>query len=135
VRYLGLFLLLLSILPAGGGFGGFESALWAIGPWPWLHDDKISYLAGFGGWLNPEVLLLFCLFVSGRGQRLRPLLVVTILFPIPMTWIAIYRMDQTGIFVYPLRAGHFLWIGGILLIVLPGLSHSDSLLRGGSQLA
>jgi hypothetical protein len=96
VRYLGLFLFLLSILPAGGGFGGFESALWAIGPWPWLHDDKISYLAGFGGWLNPKVLLLFCLFVSGRGQGLRPLLVVTILFPIPMTWIAIYRMDQTA---------------------------------------
>lgn len=123
VRYLGLFLFLLSFfLPAVGGFGGFESALWAIGTWPWQHDDKISSLAAFSGWLNPEVLLLFCLSVSGRGRCLRALLVVTILFSIPMTWIAMYRMDQAGIFVYPLRAGHFLWIAGILLIVLPELS-------------
>jgi len=47
VRYLGLSLLLLSFfLPAVGEFGGFESALWAIGPWPWLHDDKISLAGG-----------------------------------------------------------------------------------------
>ena len=120
VRQVGLFLFLVSFfLPAVGGIGGFESAFWAITLRPWQHDDKISSLAAFGGWLNPEVLLLFCLSLWGRWHRLRALLVTMILFSIPMTWIALYRMDQAGMSVYPLKAGHFLWIAGILLIVLP----------------
>src|SRR5207244_2349137 len=74
-------------------------------------------LAAFGAWLNPEVLLLFFLSVFQRCPRLRALLVVTILFSIPMTWIALNRMDHAGVAVYPLGPGHFLWITGILLSV------------------
>lgn len=121
-RYLGLILFVISFfLPAVGSFGGFDSAMWAIITMPWQHDDKISSLAAFGGWLNPEVFLFFCLSVARRGRRLRSLLTVTILFSIPMTWIAIHRMDEAGMAMYPLRVGHFFWITGILLIVLPEL--------------
>jgi hypothetical protein len=37
-----------------------------------------------------------------------------------MTWIAIHRMNAAGMYM-DLKAGHFLWIAGILLIVLPNL--------------
>ncbi len=121
LRYLGLFLFLLSfLLPAVGTIKGFESAWWAIIPWPG-HDDQISSLAAFGGWLNPEVFLFFCLSVARRGLRLRSLLTVIILFSIPMTWIAIYRMNLSGMAMSPLGVGHYLWVTGILLIVLPDL--------------
>lgn len=39
-----------------------------------------------------------------------------------MTWIALYRMDNAGMAVYPLGPGHFLWVAGILLIVFAELS-------------
>src|SRR5947207_13345333 len=98
--------------------GGFWIALAGfIFVRPWQPDDQISALAAFGAWLNPEVLLLFFLSVFQRSPRLRALLVATILFSIPMTWIAINRMDHAGVAVYPLGPGHFLWIARILLIV------------------
>ena len=119
LRYVGLCVFLVSFfLPALGGLGGFQSAFFGIiFVRPWQPDDKISSLAAFGAWLNPEVLLLFFLSVFQRCPRLRALLVVTILFSIPMTWIALNRMDHAGVAVYPLGPGHFLWITGILLIV------------------
>jgi len=119
LRDVGLCLFLVSFfLPALGDMLGFESAVWGlIFVRPWQPDAKISSLAAFGVLLNPELLLLFFLSVFQRCPRVRALLVVTILFSIPMTWIALHRMDQAGMLVYPLGPGHFLWIAGILFIV------------------
>ena len=117
--YLGICLFLLSFsLPAVGAWRGWECALFAIRYW--VHDDKISSLALFGGWLNPQVLLLFFLTVFRVARSLRALLAVTILVSIPMTWIAIHRMSAAGMYM-DLKVGHFLWIAGIVLILLPTL--------------
>ncbi len=117
--YFGICLFLLSFsLPAVGNLSGLQCAGFAIKYWP--HDDKISSLALFGGWLNPQVLPLFFLSVFRVASRLRALLTVTILFSIPMTWIAIHRMNAAGMYM-DLKTGHFLWIAGILLIVLQNL--------------
>jgi len=117
--YFGVCLFLLSFsLPAVGNLTGMECAEFAIKYWP--HDDKISSLALFGGWLNPQVLLLFFLSAFRPASPLRGVLTVTILFSIPMTWIAIDRMNVAGMYM-DLKVGHFLWIAGILLIVLPNL--------------
>lgn len=74
----------------------------------------------FWGWLNPQVLLLFFLSVFRVVSPLRAALTVTILFSIPMTWIAIHRMNAAGTYM-DFKVGHFLWIVEILLIVLPNL--------------
>jgi len=117
--YSGICLFLLSFsLPAVGNLRGLQCAGFAITSWQ--HGDKISSLALFGGWLNPQVLLLFFLSVFRVAARLRALLTVTILFSIPMTWIAIHRMNAAGMYM-DLKVGHFLWIAGILLIALSNL--------------
>jgi hypothetical protein len=117
--YLGICLFLLSFsLPAVGNLTGLECAEFAIKYWP--HGDKISSLAVFGGWLNPQVLLLFFFSVFRVVSPLRAVLTVTVLFSIPMTWIAIHRMNAAGMYM-DLKVGHFLWIAGILFIVLPNL--------------
>jgi len=119
LRYLGLAIFLLSFfLPAVGSLTGFGCAFWALTSWS--HDDKISSLALFGGWLNPIVLVLFFLSVFHRAPRLRAVLTVTTLFSIPMTWVAIHRMNDAGM-AMDLNVGHFLWIAGILFIVLPNV--------------
>jgi hypothetical protein len=93
--YFGICLFLLSFsLPAVGNLSGLQCAGFAIKYWP--YDDQISSFALFGGWLNPQVLLLFFLSVFRVASRLRALLTVTILFSIPMTWIAIHRMNAAG---------------------------------------
>src|SRR5690242_21494527 len=95
-RVFGPFLFLLSFfLPAISDRPGFEWALWALFAWH-LNDDQISSLAVFGGCINLEILLLFWLSALSRGQRFRSLLTVLILFSIPMTWIALYRMNHAG---------------------------------------
>jgi len=98
LRDVGLCLFLVSFfLPALGDMGGFQAAFFGIVfVRPWQPDDKLVPLAAFGAWLNPEVLLLFSLSVVQRCPRVRALLVVTILFSIPMTWIALRRMDHGG---------------------------------------
>jgi hypothetical protein len=117
--YFGICLFLLSFsLPAVGDRTGLECAEDALQYWP--HNDKISSLALFGGWLNPQVLLLFFLSVFRAFSPLRAVLTVTILFSIPMTWIAIHRMNVAGMYM-DLKVGHFLWIAGILFSVLPNL--------------
>jgi hypothetical protein len=117
--YFGICLFLLSFsLPAVGNLTGLECAEFALQYWP--HDHKISSLALFGGWLNPQVLLLFFLSVFRAFSNFRAVLTVTILFSIPMTWIAIHRMNDAGMYM-DLKVGHFLWIAGILFIVLPNL--------------
>lgn len=117
--YFGICLFLLSFsLPAVGNLTGLECAEFAIKSW--RHDDKISSLALFGAWLNPQVLLLFFLSVIRVVSPLRAALTVTILFSIPMTWIAIHRMNAAGMYM-DFKVGHFLWIAEILLIVLPNL--------------
>ena len=117
--YFGLSLFLVSFfLPAVGNLSGLACAEFAIKSWK--HDDKISSLALFGGWLNPQVLLFFFLSALRAALRLRAILTITILFSIPMTWITIHRMSQARMFM-DLKIGHLLWIAGILFIVLPKL--------------
>ncbi|MCU1270902.1 MAG: hypothetical protein JWN74_2196 [Acidobacteriaceae bacterium] len=117
--YFGLAIFLFSFfLPAVGSLIGFQCAFWALTSWN--HQDKISSLALFGGWLNPMVLVLFFLSIFRRAPRIRSVLTVTILFSIPMTWIAIYRMAVVGMYM-DLDVGHFLWIAGILVIALPNV--------------
>jgi hypothetical protein len=119
LAYLGLAIFLLSFfLPAVGPLTGFGCAFWALTSWN--HDDKISSLALFGGWLNPIVLVLFFLSVFRVAPRLRAVLTVTTLFSIPMTWISIHRMNDAGMSM-DLKVGHFLWIAGILFITLPNV--------------
>ena len=99
-RYFGICLFLVSFsLPAVGNLTGLDCAEFAMKYWP--HDDKISSLALFGGWLNPQVLLLFFLSVFRVFSPLRAMLTVTILFSIPMTWIAIHRMNAAGMYMDP----------------------------------
>jgi hypothetical protein len=103
--YLGIWLFLLSFsLPAVGNLRGWESAVFAFTSG--THDDQISSLALFGGWLNPQVLLLFFLTVFRVARYLRALLAVTILFSIAMTWISIHRMSAAGIYL-DLKVGAF----------------------------
>src|SRR5215470_1527025 len=117
--YFGLFLFLLSfLLPAVGTLTGLDCAWLAMNSWK--HDDKISSLALFGGWLNPQVLLLFFLSALRAARRLRAVLTVTILFSIPMTWLAVHRMRDAGM-AMDLKIGHYLWVTGILLIAAPNL--------------
>jgi hypothetical protein len=117
--YLGSGVFLLSFfLPAVGDLRGWQCAVFAATSW--TEDDKISRLALFGGWLNPLVLVLFFLSVFRVAAYLRALLAVTILFSIPMTWIAIYRMSIAGM-AMNLQVGHFLWVLGIALIAFPTL--------------
>jgi hypothetical protein len=77
--YIGLPIFLLSFfLPAVGSLTGFGCAVWALTSWN--HDDKISSLALFGGWLNPMVLMLFFLSVFRVAPRFRAVLTVYSLF-------------------------------------------------------
>src|SRR5690349_13998765 len=96
--YFGTCLFIVSFsLPAVGNLSGMACAEVSIKYWP--HDDKISALALFGGWLNPQVLLLFFLSACRLASPLRAVLTVTILFSIPMTWIAIHRMNAAGMYM------------------------------------
>jgi len=106
-------------LPAVGDLKGIACALFALLAWG-SHDNQISSLAVFGALLNPEVLALFLLSILQRAPRLRAVLSVVILFSVPMTWIAIHRMNAAGMFM-ELRIGHFVWIIGIVVIVLADL--------------
>jgi hypothetical protein len=121
----GLAIFLLSFfLPAVGSFNGFQCALF-----PLIfrsHDHQISSLSLFGVWLNPIVLTLFFLSIFRVAPRLRAVLTVTSLFSIPMTWISIHRMNAAGMFM-DLNFGHFVWIAGILFIVLPNVPFAFSL--------
>jgi hypothetical protein len=89
---------------------GWWCALYAL--WPW-NIQEASNLAFFGGLINPLVFLYFLLTVLNLGERLRTILAAAILFCIPLTWIALDRMDKHPV------TGHYLWIAGVLLLISP----------------
>ena len=111
--YLGAAIYLVSFrLPAAGAIPGWMCAVYAI--WPW-NVQEASKLAFFGGLINPFVVLYFFLSANHAGGRIRTVLASAMLLCIPLTWIALDRMDKRP------QIGHFLWIAGILLMILPAL--------------
>ncbi len=109
--YLGAVIYLVSfLLPAADAIPGWMCALYAI--WPW-NIQEASKLAFFGGLINPLIVLYFFLSAIGAGSRIRTVLASAMLVCIPLTWIALDRMDKRP------QIGHFLWIAGILLMILP----------------
>lgn len=102
-------------LRAVGNLSGRECALFSLLTWN-SHDNKISSLAMFGGLINPQIILFSLLYASRVARQVRSLLAVTILFCIPITWIAIYQMSVAGM-PMNIGPGHVLWIAGILLMI------------------
>jgi hypothetical protein len=108
--YMGAIVYLISFwLPAVGMLPGWMCALYAI--WPWSIQEA-SKLAFFGGLINPLVVLYFFLSAISTGGRVRAVLVYAMVTCIPLTWMALDRMDKRP------QIGHFLWIAGILLMIL-----------------
>jgi len=118
--YLGFSIYLLSFfLPAVGPFKGWECAFLAL--LSIKHDEKVSSLAFFGGLLNPLMIVYLTLHVAGVARRLGTYLAVALLFCLPMTWFAIALMTNAGMSM-ELRVGHYLWVAGILLVLVPDLA-------------
>ena len=118
--YAGLAIFLTSFfLTAVGTLSGWDCALFSLMAWG-RHDEKISSLAMFGGLINPQVILFSLLAAARTARFLRSLLAVTILFCIPITWVAIYQMSVAGM-AMNVGPGHVLWIVGILLMVYPDI--------------
>ena len=109
--YLGVAIYLVSFrLPAADAMPGWMCAVYAI--WPW-NIQEASKLAFFGGLINPLVVLYFFLSAINAGGRIRAVLASAMLICMPLTWVALERMDKRP------QIGHFLWIAGILLMILP----------------
>jgi hypothetical protein len=104
---------------AGGNLSGRECALLSLPTWN-SHDDNISALAIFGGFINPQIIRVSLLYAARCGRLLRSVLAVTILLCVRLTWIAIAQMSFAGMSMR-IGPGHVLWIVGILLTVLPEL--------------
>ncbi|HKW57574.1 MAG TPA: hypothetical protein VJN42_09475 [Candidatus Acidoferrum sp.] len=88
---------------------GTQSALLALSCW---KEDRVSHLVLFGGLINPLTLLFLLLTPAKSAARFRTYLAAVILFFIALTWFALARMEMH------VRVGHFVWIGGVLLMSL-----------------
>jgi hypothetical protein len=71
------------------------------------------WLVIFSGWINPFVLLLFCFSFWRALRPVRLILAVLIVACMAATW-TFFSIQK----IAPL-AGHFLWIAGALLVLLP----------------
>jgi hypothetical protein len=71
------------------------------------------WLVVLSGWINPLVLLLLCLSFSRSLLILRRILAALVLLCMAATWTFFALQKVTPLI------GHFLWIAGALLVVLP----------------
>lgn len=78
-------------------------------------DPGTSQLAFFGGLINPLVVLYVIRTAFRPIGRIRTYLAIAIVSCMPLTWIALFRMNMQ------LHVGHFAWITGISLMVIPAL--------------
>lgn len=99
---------------------GWECAKIAIQATPALFEKPdpdmplyVNPLLAMSGWINPLVLLYVSFCFAPKFFRVRRILAVAILVCMVATWILFILMT-----LYPL-IGHFLWIGGALLILAP----------------
>ena len=93
-------------LPAIEGSVGYQFALSSI-------LGTVTPLALFCGIINPLLVVYFLLLVADVAVRLRRILIFTILACLPLTWISFLIINTAP------AIGHLMWVGGILLIVLP----------------
>ena len=112
--YVGFALYFVSFfLPAVDQWKGWDCAWLALEYW---HDDKVSPLVLFGGLVNPLGVLYLLVSALNAASKVRAYLAVAILFCIPLTWFALDRMNVQ------VKVGHFVWIAGVLLMLLPVIS-------------
>jgi hypothetical protein len=78
----------------------------------------------FSGWINPLVLLLLG-FSFSEALLLRRILAVLVLLCMAATWTFFALQKVTPLI------GHFLWIAGALLILVPALIRVRGRLPGG----
>jgi hypothetical protein len=67
------------------------------------------------GLINPLILAYFVLRVGDAAPRIRMRIGIVAMALIPVTWIVIATTDSCA------QIGHVLWIGGMLLMVGPGI--------------
>jgi hypothetical protein len=71
----------------------------------------MDVLAILSGWINPLMLLYLIFLLFPRLRWLRRIVAVMIVFFMVGTWVFFYHHSLVPMI------GHFLWIGGILLIL------------------
>lgn len=77
------------------------------------HHEFVEYLAAFSGWINPLiVLVLLASPVRAMGVLRRFFGIIVVLCMIG-TWV-LFSQEK----IVPL-AGHFMWIAGALLVLVP----------------
>jgi hypothetical protein len=73
----------------------------------------LSLLLLGSGLINPLVLVYFSLRVLGVGERIRRWIAIAAMTLIPLSWIFLALTHlEVGV-------GHVLWVGGLLLMLLP----------------
>jgi hypothetical protein len=99
---------------------GWDCARTAIQATPHLFEKSDSdmpffenLLLAMSGWINPLILLYVSFCFAPKFFRVRRILAVAILVCMAATWI-FFAVEH----LVPL-IGHFLWIGGVLLILAP----------------
>jgi hypothetical protein len=119
--------------PEATVFPGWKCASIALGETVALFGKSVSgppsfevLLVVLSGWINPLALLLMCFGFSRGFAILRRVLAAMILLCMAATWnfFALQKLS-------PL-AGHFLWIAGALLILIPAAIPGGQKLVGGA---
>ncbi len=109
---------------ANGGVRGYLCA-WITLVIPWghdgmnvLHEQPVQYFAIlFSGWINPVFLITVVLLLR-RKKRMANIFTIVLILLLPFCWV-VFAQEH----MYPV-AGYFLWILGMLLVVLAGRSGS-----------
>ena len=101
-------------------FSGWKCASIALTETTALFSKAVSgapplpiFLVAMSGWINPLIVLFLLLCVSSRLRIARGIVAVIILLCMGATWMFFHLQSVTPLI------GHFLWIGGALLILLP----------------
>jgi len=103
-------------------FPGWKCASVALSMTTALFGKSVSggpstavFLVAMSGWINPLIVLFLLLCVAARLRAARVIVAVVILLCMGATWWFFALQKVT-----PLM-GHFLWIGGALVILLSEL--------------
>jgi hypothetical protein len=114
------FLVAVSAVSASGGIHGYHCA-WLTLIIPWgrdgmnvLHEQPVQYFSILlSGWINPIFLIIIVLQLL-RKKRFANIFTVVLILLFPFCWIIFYQEHMHPV------TGYFLWILGMLLVVLSG---------------
>ena len=94
-----------------------------------LHTEPLTYIPTvMTGWINPLFLVTTILSLFRRASALVSVLSIIILLLVPLCWV-VFHFEN----VRP-RAGHFLWILGMLLVLLSARLRRRDKMQGTSDI-